>query len=66
MSLIVNGQTKQLPSPAILAQLIKDICADDRHVIIEHNGQIVRRPDWNSTTVKPGDTIELVTLVGGG
>jgi len=66
MSLIVNGKTKKLPSPATLTELIKDICADDRHVIVEHNGQIVRRPDWASTALKSGDTIELVTLVGGG
>jgi thiamine biosynthesis protein ThiS len=66
MNITLNGQDKKIPAPATLQALIESVCPGGRHVIAEHNDQIVRPDQWPHTTVAEGDRIELVRFVGGG
>ena len=69
MEITLNGHAKQLPPAATLKDVIGQFCKDERssrRVVSEVNGAIVKSDRWNATPVKDGDTIELVTLVGGG
>ena len=35
-------------------------------IAVEHNGSIVSRPAWPSTSISGGDKFEIVHFVGGG
>ena len=69
MKITINGQTKELPAAASLKDVISQFCKDERssnRVISELNGSIIKCNQWQDTPVKDGDTIELVSFVGGG
>ncbi|MTV81244.1 sulfur carrier protein ThiS [Secundilactobacillus folii] len=36
------------------------------HVVVELNGHIIHRPEFENTTLSPNDKLELITFVGGG
>ena len=66
MKITINGQTKDLTNAQNIAELVSQFCKVPKNVIAEINGGIVPSSDWAKTTLKDGDTIELVTFVGGG
>ena len=69
MRITINGQAKQIPAAANLNDVIGQFCKDERssrRVVSEVNGAIIKSDRWGDTPVKDGDTIELVTLGGGG
>ena len=69
MDLMINGQARTFPalSPgASLAELVVALELKGDRVAIEHNGLIVRRPQWTTTELNGGDRMEIVHFVGGG
>jgi thiamine biosynthesis protein ThiS len=66
IEILVNGETRRIPSPATLLDLLSHLTLDPRTVIVELNREIVRRPRLGETTIAEGDRIELVHFVGGG
>ena len=66
MQIIINGQIKELSATTNLKDVITRFCKDSRRVISEVNGDIIKSSQWPNTPINDGDTIELVTLVGGG
>ena len=66
MKITLNGQNKELATSQNLHQIIEQFCKQSKHVIAEVNGHIIKSPRWTATTIKNGDTIELVSFVGGG
>ena len=66
MSIVVNGDPRQVPAPLTLAGLLAHLGLDPRAVVVEQNRAIVRRPNLADTPVAEGDVIELVHFVGGG
>ena len=66
MEITVNGQKKEFKGTLPLHTIIKEFCKNSSHVIAEVNGQIVKSPNWEQTSINEGDNIELVSFVGGG
>ena len=69
LTLMVNGETRVLdpaPEPASLAAVVGLLANNPQLVVAEHNGVIAPRSRWNSIVVKDDDTLEIVTIVGGG
>jgi thiamine biosynthesis protein ThiS len=66
LEIVVNGETRRVPSPATAADLLRHLGLDPRTVVVELNRQIVRRPRLEETALSHGDTVELVHFVGGG
>ena len=66
MQITINGQSKNFSSPMQLNDVITQFCKDTSRVIAELNGDIVKKTSWNTTSIKNGDNIELVSFVGGG
>ena len=62
----INGESREFGAAASLLDLLRSLDLDPRMVVVEHNREIVRRPDLGSRTVNDGDQIELVHFVGGG
>ena len=69
MNLSINGEQKSIdPSDEnySLKDLIKDLGYPPQMVVVEMNGTIINPQHWENTTVKDGDSLEVVTIVGGG
>jgi thiamine biosynthesis protein ThiS len=66
IAVTINGETRRVPSPATLLQLLEHLGLDPRMIVVELNREIVRRPRLGETGVTEGDAIELVHFVGGG
>jgi thiamine biosynthesis protein ThiS len=66
LNIVVNGESRQVPGPATLLDLLEHLGLDPRTVVVERNREIVRRPKLGETAVAEGDAIELVHFVGGG
>ncbi len=66
MKITLNGQVKEFPSTPNLENIIGQFCKNKNPVIAELNGEIIKNPQWEKTIIKEGDTIELVSFVGGG
>ena len=66
MKVTINGTSKELNNNPQLADLVAQFCKESKHIITEVNGTIIPSSNWNNTSIKDGDTIELVAFVGGG
>lgn len=66
MKITVNGQEKHFDNLSNLKTLVQSVSRDPEHVITEVNGFIIKKDQWEQMVLKDGDTVELVTLVGGG
>ena len=61
----VNGATYHYEGQAVQEGLAALAFRMDR-IVVEYNGKILSKADWESTRVSPADTMEVVTFVGGG
>ena len=66
LEIMVNGESRQVPGPASVADLLRHLGLDPRTVVVELNREIVRRPRLDETALADGDAVELVHFVGGG
>ena len=66
MHLIVNGKELDFSSGSTVRQLVEQLQLADRPVAVERNGQIVSHTIFDQTELAEGDSLEVVTLVGGG
>jgi thiamine biosynthesis protein ThiS len=66
LEIVVNGESRRVPGPASVADLLRHLGLDPRTVVVELNREIVRRPRLGQTALADGDTVELVHFVGGG
>jgi sulfur carrier protein len=66
-TLTVNGVAEPLSAPTVAALLVeRDIAPNGRGVAVALNGAVVRRVDWATTALNPGDTVEIVRAMQGG
>ena len=66
MTVIVNGEPKQCPDGATLAQFIEHLQLKGDRVAVELNRRIAARSKWSETILSGGDRLEIVHFVGGG
>ncbi len=62
----LNGEVKKFEKPLTLAELLTQLSLVKEKVVVEHNLIIISREDLAKTTLKEGDTVEIVHFVGGG
>jgi thiamine biosynthesis protein ThiS len=63
----INGEPREFSDTSLrLSELIEQLSLAPQRIAIEVNRQIVRRADWEQTTVHDGDRVEIVHFVGGG
>lgn len=67
MRIQLNGEQREFAQPSLsVKQLVEQLSLAPQRIAIEVNHQIVRRSDWEQTTINDGDRIEIVQFVGGG
>ena len=62
----LNGEERRVPAGLSVATLLESLSLHPRLVVVEHNGQILRRDAYAEAAVQEGDALELVHFVGGG
>lgn len=66
MEIKMNGETRQYDGPATLLGLMESLGLRAGSVAVERNLRIVPRNDLEKETIREGDSIEIIRLVGGG
>jgi len=67
MKLTLNGESYDLPGDrATVAELVDALGMGKQAVAVEVNKQLVPKREHDQTPLHEGDTVEVVTLVGGG
>lgn len=66
MKIVVNGQEREIPDSASVADLVEALLLSSAACAVEVNQRLITKRDHPACTLKPGDTVEVVTLVGGG
>ncbi len=66
MRIVVNGQEWTQRDGLSVAELLAALSLEPRRVAVELNKQIVPRAEYAQVVLHEGDTLEIVTLVGGG
>lgn len=49
-----------------LAEYLADTSYNPQRIAVEKNGEIIPRDCYSQTVLKDGDTLEVVSFVGGG
>ncbi|HYJ78233.1 MAG TPA: sulfur carrier protein ThiS [Longimicrobiaceae bacterium] len=62
----VNGEERAVPAGISVHGLLAHLDLHPRMVVVERNGEILRREALGETPVEEGDAYELVHFVGGG
>ena len=66
MFITINGERKEFPQLATVAELLSHLKFDARKIAVERNMQLVKRTEYEATPLNDGDEIEIVNFVGGG
>ncbi|MEM9167143.1 MAG: sulfur carrier protein ThiS [Planctomycetota bacterium] len=66
MQITLNGEPYDVAEGTTLEGLIATLGLADAACAAEVNGSVVPKHQHPQSALQPGDTVELVTLVGGG
>ncbi len=66
MNIVVNGNSIDVPLACNIVQLLDVLELDTRHVAVELNREILPHEQHASRLLAENDSLEIVTLVGGG
>lgn len=64
--MIVNGVEKPLPRPMTAQEYLEESGYQIARVAMERNGRILPKASFAETMLDDGDTLEIVSFVGGG
>ncbi|MCX7821711.1 MAG: sulfur carrier protein ThiS [Brevinematales bacterium] len=63
----INGEYIEFVNDVNLLDFIqKDKKLNPKSIVIEYNGKVLKKEEWQNTFIKDGDIIEIVHFVGGG
>jgi len=61
-----NGRAVELKEPCTLEEFLVALGLPPRSVVVEQNGEAVAPSAFSQRPVRPGDQLEIVTIVAGG
>ena len=66
MRVTINGTEQTINEDLTIAQLLVQLGKNPKFLAVERNWELVPRTQHAESSIAEGDTIEIVTLVGGG
>ena len=66
IELVVNGERHEAPAGITIAGLIERLKLGDAACAVEVNRELAPKSTHEARTLASGDSVEIVTLVGGG
>jgi sulfur carrier protein len=62
----INGKAQDLPSGITVATLLEQLGVARSGIAVAKNERVVRRAEYESSTIADGDTVEIIKAVAGG
>ncbi len=66
MQIILNGEKKDVPDDLTIIGLLEYLKIQPQRVAVELNLDIVKKDKYAATMIKNGDSLEVVSFMGGG
>jgi thiamine biosynthesis protein ThiS len=66
MEIRINGENREYTGRAVLGDLLGSLGINPKSVAVERNRRILARSEIELEPVEPGDSFEIIRLVGGG
>ena len=66
MTLIINGETKEVDDSATLQDIITNLQIENKVMAAAVNMNIVKKDEWSNFIPQNDDKLELLQFVGGG
>ncbi len=66
MQIVINGEKRTIINSTTLAALLNELNIDAQRVAVELNMNIVENGEYAQRVLKDGDTLEIISFVGGG
>ena len=66
ITLRVNGKPREVDDGLDLQSYLATIDVNMKFIAVGYNGQVIRKEDFASVRLSPGDALEIVRPVGGG
>ena len=66
MEVMLNGEKREIPEGVTVAQLLQQLQIQPERVAVEVNLTVLKRAQLSGVSLKPGDQVEIVQLIGGG
>lgn len=66
IAITVNGERRELSRRMKLIRFLRVNGISPRMVAVAVNGEVLHRHDWPDVTLRDGDVLEIVRMVGGG
>ena len=66
MKLLINGENRDCPEAANIADLVEKMELPGPTLLVEHNGLALRREEWPTRAVAEGDRLEIMKIAAGG
>jgi sulfur carrier protein len=62
----INGEEREMPDGTTVAELLEALGVIRNGVAVAKNDRVVRRAEYESSTIADGDAIEIIKAVAGG
>ena len=66
MKININGKSVEIRESLTVAELIREKDLKPEAIVLEVNLKIIDREVWEETLLNAGDSVELISFVGGG
>ncbi|MGC4007038.1 MAG: sulfur carrier protein ThiS [Pirellulales bacterium] len=66
MTIQLNGEPRDVPDETTIAAALVELAMNPKFCAVEVNRELVPRGEHAAHRLRPGDRVEIVTLVGGG
>jgi len=66
MTVSINGEDRDVALGTTVADFLAERGMKPQMVVVEYNRDILQREQYDATTIKAGDTLEIVQMMAGG
>ena len=66
MNITVNGNAMEGKDGLTVGGLLKELELSEMRVAVEHNRRMLQRDEYTGAALKEGDSLEILSFVGGG
>nr|ARW63818.1 thiamin biosynthesis protein S [Chondria sp. (in: red algae)] len=66
LTIFINGEPFHCDSHMSLANVLLYLGINRDNIVVEYNHQIISKNDFNNLSFKQNDSLEIITIVGGG
>ena len=66
MTLLINGERRENVRSKTVGELVAELGLPAPAVLVEHNGNALRRTEWEGCLLAEGDRLEVIRIVAGG